>query len=72
MLDAAHTLEGAVDHDGEAVTQGLTLLHTVGGEDHRPPVLNDLCDTVPQEAAGLGVHARRRLVLGKGIKYRFV
>ena len=71
MLYAAEALEASVDHDGDAAAESLTLLHTVGRQHHRPPVLHDVVDTVPQEPTGLRIHPSGWLIL-QGTRQRCV
>ena len=63
MLHAAQALEASVDHDGDAAAERLAFLHTVGRQNHRPPVLHDVVNTVPQKPTGLGIHACGWLIL---------
>lgn len=63
MLYAAQAAEPPIDHDGHPRTQGLTLLHTVRGENHRSALLDDTENAVPQSPSGLGVHTSGGLVL---------
>ena len=54
--------EAALVHHDEAVAELLGLVHVVGGDDQRHPVLLEPVEAIPQQVAGLRVEARRRLV----------
>ena len=62
MLGPSETLEAAPDHDGQPVTQRLTLLHGVRGQDYRGSGLPNVVDRLPDLPPGGGIHPGGGLV----------
>mmetsp|Transcript_20735 Transcript_20735/g.65201 ORF Transcript_20735/g.65201 Transcript_20735/m.65201 type:complete len:609 (-) Transcript_20735:3142-4968(-) len=61
VLEGAEAAELALDHDGDAVAEGLDLLHEVRGEDDGAG-LHGGAEDVPEVASGDGVEAGGGLV----------
>ena len=54
--------EAPLVHDDQPVAELLGLVHVVGGDDQRDPVLLEPVEAVPEQVAGLGVEPGGRLV----------
>ena len=68
MLSATKTLELPIDHDGQAVAEGFTLLHAVRGEYDGLAVLLNGIDNVPQLPPGDWINSGAWLIQENDLK----
>jgi|RhiMetdeSRZDD1v2_1073273.scaffolds.fasta_scaffold899764_2 hypothetical protein len=62
LAESAFQDDPALIHDGNAVTQGLGLLHIMRREDERAPLGLDALNDLPHVLSSLRIKARRGLV----------